>query len=255
MSSWQLLADDVNLVSDFLAEREAGGLAAGVDGVVLLGGSVLAAAELAFQAMRDGVARTLVIVGGIGHATPFLYDAVAAHPRYRDVPTAGRSEAEILAEIAIRHWQLAGVPTILETRSTNCGENAVECRRVLAAAGLRPAVLALVQDPTMQRRTHATFRCVWDAAGDDARLVSAPPFVPRVAATDDGVHFADEAHAAWPMPRFLSLLLGEIPRLRDDEAGYGPRGRGFLVHVAIPDDVLRAHARLAAQVGAAVPAR
>lgn len=249
------LADDVNLVSEFLAERDADGIPAAVDGVVLLGGSVLAAADLAFQAMRDGLGRTLVIAGGIGHATPFLYDAVAAHPRYRDVATAGRTEAAILAEIAVRHWQLGAVPTIVETRSTNCGENAAECRRVLDEAGLRPALLALVQDPTMQRRTHASFRRVWEAAGDGARFVNAPPFVPRVIAAGGGVRFADDAHAAWPMPRFLSLLLGEIPRLRDDESGYGPRGRGFVVHVDIPDDVLHAHARLAVQVGSAVPGR
>ena len=31
--------------------------------------------------------------------------------------------------------------------------------------------------------------------------------------------------------------MGEIQRLRDDENGYGPRGKGFLGHVDIPDEV------------------
>ena len=39
------------------------------------------------------------------------------------------------------------------------------------------------------------------------------------------------------MERYLTLLLGEIPRLRDDENGYGPRGKGFLAHVDIPEEV------------------
>ena len=39
---------------------------------------------------------------------------------------------------------------------------------------------------------------------------------------------------------------GEVPRLRDDEQGYGPRGRGFIAHVDVPDDVEAAHASLLA---------
>ena len=45
--------------------------------------------------------------------------------------------------------------------------------------------------------------------------------------------------------RLLSLALGEIPRLRDDENGYGPRGRGFIAHVDIPEAVEAAWRRLA----------
>jgi len=33
------------------------------------------------------------------------------------------------------------------------------------------------------------------------------------------------------------LLLGELPRLRDDINGYGPLGRDFIVHVDIPAEV------------------
>jgi hypothetical protein len=42
------------------------------------------------------------------------------------------------------------------------------------------------------------------------------------------------------MNGFLDLLMGEIPRLRDDERGYGPNGLGLIGHVNIPDDVLAA---------------
>lgn len=30
---------------------------------------------------------------------------------------------------------------------------------------------------------------------------------------------------------------GEIPRLRDDVNGYGPKGKKFIAHVNIPDKV------------------
>lgn len=41
----------------------------------------------------------------------------------------------------------------------------------------------------------------------------------------------------WDMVRYFNLLIGEIPRLSDDENGYGPNGKGFIAHVEIPIDV------------------
>jgi hypothetical protein len=52
------------------------------------------------------------------------------------------------------------------------------------------------------------------------------------------------------MNRFLGLILGEIARLRDDEMGYGPRGKGFIGHVDVPDAVLDAYSRLEKSVQA-----
>jgi hypothetical protein len=53
-----------------------------------------------------------------------------------------------------------------------------------------------------------------------------------------------DSAALWDTRRFFDLLMGEIPRLRDDENGYGPRGRNFIVHVDIPEEVEIAWARL-----------
>lgn len=44
----------------------------------------------------------------------------------------------------------------------------------------------------------------------------------------------------WDVDRYRALLMGEVPRLRDDEEGYGPRGAGFIAHVDVPDEVERA---------------
>ncbi|WP_426785028.1 hypothetical protein ACP3TB_12950 [Rahnella variigena] len=46
------------------------------------------------------------------------------------------------------------------------------------------------------------------------------------------------------MPRFVSLLLGEIPRLRNAPGGYGPRGAGFIAKVDIPAEIEEIYARL-----------
>ncbi|WEQ52803.1 hypothetical protein LV478_04460 [Komagataeibacter oboediens] len=43
----------------------------------------------------------------------------------------------------------------------------------------------------------------------------------------------EEDHPA-SLERFISLVMGEIPRLRDDENGYGPKGKGFIPHIEIP---------------------
>ena len=50
----------------------------------------------------------------------------------------------------------------------------------------------------------------------------------------------------WDMERYISLLLGEIPRLRDDSDGYGPNGKNYLAHIDIPDSVTEAFENLTA---------
>ena len=44
----------------------------------------------------------------------------------------------------------------------------------------------------------------------------------------------------WDIERYISLIMGEIPRLTDNENGYGPRGKGYLAHEDIPPDVRKA---------------
>ena len=44
----------------------------------------------------------------------------------------------------------------------------------------------------------------------------------------------------WDIDRYITLLMGEIPRLADDEDGYGPKGAGYIAHIDIPEDVKNA---------------
>ena len=53
----------------------------------------------------------------------------------------------------------------------------------------------------------------------------------------------------WEMERYLALLMGEIPRLLDDENGYGPRGKDFIAHVDMPKEVLAAYQELETLLG------
>lgn len=63
--------------------------------------------------------------------------------------------------------------------------------------------------------------------------------------SENATHGIAEQQGVWDLDRYLSLLLGEIPRLRDGPSGYGPRGKGFIEHVDIPPEVEEAHAWLA----------
>ena len=89
----------------------------------------------------------------------------------------------------------------------------------------------------MQRRTDASFRQAW---ADTAcpTILNWPVQVPRLGYRNDRIDYLQSPNSRkWTPERFLSLLTGEIQRLTDDENGYGPRGRGFLPHVDIPEDV------------------
>jgi len=226
-----------------------------VELLIVLGNSVPFITEQAAWACRSGVAERLMIAGGIGHATPHLVGALARHPVYGSIPTNGRSEAEMLRDIVVRFAGLREEDIILETLSTNCGNNASFALRTLRSQRLpMPRSILLMQDPTMQRRTDASFRKAWSDAGETAAFVNFAAFVPELAAVPgapDGIAIravgaADVAErlggagSPWELERYRSLVMGEVPRLRDDEYGYGPRGRGYIVHVDVPADVLAA---------------
>lgn len=90
--------------------------------------------------------------------------------------------------------------------------------------------------------------------GDEVIFEACPTFVPRVTELRGQLWFEERADITegelWDMDRFLGLILGEIVRLKDDETGYGPRGKGFIGHVDMPGVVLEAYARLEKSVHA-----
>jgi len=231
---------DLGTLATWLARRDEPGPDAPADVVVLCGSAVLASVAVVADAWHRGAAAAVLATGGVGHSTPHLADAVARHPRYRDVATAGRSEAAVLADLLRTHHGLPGRAISLEEASTNCGENAEFSVALLRRSPSRVRSVLLVQDPTMQRRTHASFERSL-GAGFPTSLRSHAPFVPVVAG--DAVRDPD-GQVAWTRARFTSLVLGEVRRLHDDEHGYGPRGAGFIGHVDVPAEVLAAARRL-----------
>lgn len=238
-----LAYDDLTVVGAFLARRDEPRLTRDhpADVLVLCGSAVLQSLTVAATALHEGSAARILVTGGIGHSTAYLRAAVAGHPEYRDTHTAGLSEAAVIADILRRHLDVSADLLRTEQESTNCGQNAELSLRLLAAEAERTRSVVIVQDPTMQRRTHAAFERWRGVDGPEIR--SHAPFVPVV-----GEYGAGETadHAVWTLDRFRALALGEISRLTDDEHGHGPRGERFIVHVDIPDDVVAAYQRLRA---------
>lgn len=226
-----------NLLGEWLAQSES--VEGDIDLVVLAGNAVIPSIEAActLAAANDC---PLLISGGIGHSTTFLYAAIARHPRYNTLQTTGRAEAEILAMIARQFRDIPVERILIESKSTNCGENARFTRQMLEVTGLAPANIVVVQDPTMQRRTMATFAHEFASDNTSRRWLSYPGIVPQLYNSEHGLALVEEEKGLWPVERYLSLVLGEIPRLRDDAQGYGPNGKGFITHVNIPAEVEQA---------------
>ncbi|WP_244175138.1 YdcF family protein [Pantoea conspicua] len=237
--------DDINLIANWLAlDQLSAQDEIHADLLILAGHAVLPNIEGAV-ALAKTSGLPLLISGGVGHATPLLAGAMAAHPLYRQIDTLGKSEAQMLAAIARTFADLPDDRLLLEGESRNCGENAAFSQRLLESRGIRPQQVILIQDPLLQRRTDATFRWQWRDRPVAPRFISWPVFVPQLTAEAGQLRITGAApQGLWSLERFMSLLMGEVQRLRNDEQGYGPRGKGFLAEVTLPDEIEAAWQRL-----------
>ena len=194
------------------------------DCMVLFGGSILAGGDVLADAMKAGVAKKYIIVGGAGHTTQTLREKMRA--AFPDIDTAGRSEAEIFNAYLQHRYGLCA--DYLETESTNCGNNITNMLKLMDENGIHAETIILAQDATMQRRMAAGLRL----HRPDMRIINYATYQARVA---DDLSFTEDIWGMWNLDRYVELLLGEIPRLRDD--GYGPGGKGYIAHEDIPAKV------------------
>ena len=98
----------------------------------------------------------------------------------------------------------------------------------------------------MQRRMDAGLR---KFAEDDLLIINYASYRAFVTAESGELAYSERIQGMWDMDRYVNLLMGEIPRLKDDENGYGPNGKDFIAHVDIPGTVLEAFDRLKSVYG------
>lgn len=71
----------------------------------------------------------------------------------------------------------------------------------------------------------------------------------EVVAQGSQLTYREAIPGMWTVDRYVNLLMGEIPRLTDNDAGYGPNGKNYIAHDDIPPEVRAAFERLQAVYG------
>ena len=253
MSAIQQSVQLFNTLIEYLAKRDLDNLSKAhlqqkyaiedVELVILLGNSSLFVAERAALSYQAGLTKKILVCGGKGHSTPFLYENVKKHPLYSIIRTDDQSEAELFKRILTDFYKIPKDDLLIEKESTNCGANAQEAYQLLKGKGILPKNILLMQDPVLQRRSQASFEKVFQ---DEAvQFISYASFVPYLIPEGDKLAFKEKvAEEFCDLDRFISLVMGEIPRLQNDENGYGPKGKNFIIPVEIPETVLQAYRQL-----------
>ena len=234
------VAENINILANFLGIRDIKELnqealfnrygVHQVDVMVLFGGSILAGGDVLAKAIQNSVAKKYVIVGGAGHTTDTLRQRV--HLEYPDIKTTNLSEAEIFQEYL--KYVYGCKADYLETKSTNCGNNITYLLDLLEENHISFKSIILSQDASMQKRMAAGLK---KYVNDDVTIINYASYCARVLNQKGKFVFEENIHGMWTIERYVNLLMGEIPRLSDDENGYGPSGKNYIVHVDIPENV------------------
>jgi uncharacterized SAM-binding protein YcdF (DUF218 family) len=177
---------------------------AAADCILILGSNDIRVAEYAVTLFLGRLAPLIVFSGGYGNFT-------------MEWPL---TEAETFRAIAIER----GVPEtsiLVETESTNTGENIAFTRQLLARNGLDPNTFILVQKPFMERRTFATFAKSWP---EKEFIVTSPP-IPFKSYPNDTITMDDLIH----------MMVGDLQRIIVYPA------KGFQIYQDVPAEVLEAY--------------
>jgi uncharacterized SAM-binding protein YcdF (DUF218 family) len=182
------------------------------DAILVLCSYDTSVAERGARLYLEGWSPLLIFSGGLGAITKNLWS---------------EPEAELFASVARR----MGVPAeriLVESRSTNTGENVRFTRRLLAERGLDPASFILVQKPYMERRAFATFKRYWP---EKRAVVTSPQF-----AFDE--YLKNHSNGALSEDEIVGIMVGDLQRIR-----LYPE-KGFQIPQEIPGDVWAAYEEL-----------
>ena len=243
----QRIADCINILGRFCGKRDIPYLTAEelkreynisqVDVMVLFGGSIMCGGDVLASAIKNNIAKKYIIVGGAGHTTETL--RIKINKEFPSIETKGLSEAKIFANYLRYKYGLEA--DYLECNSTNCGNNITFLLDLLKQNNISFNSIILAQDATMQHRMEAGLR---KYINYNILIVNYAVYSAKVIIKNSELVFEDRILGMWDMDRYITLLMGEIPRLLDNDDGYGPRGKDFIDHVDIPNEVGKAFLEL-----------
>jgi len=248
------IAENINLLSDFLGKRDIDTLSSKAleekyqisqaDLLILFGGSIAYGCDVVGQAISNKIAHNFMIVGGEGHTTESLRRAI--HHADPEIVTTGKMEADMMSEYIKRKYDIDDM--LIERNSTNCGNNITYALDVIKENNLAPNNMIIVQDATMQCRMDAGFRKYLQDS--KIEVINFASYKVKVEVKDEKLVIEPSTiWGMWEIERYISLLMGEIPRLLDDTNGYGPNGKNYIAHVDIPMHVLKAFEDLKVEYG------
>ena len=233
------LAEQINILADFCGVRDIDELSSEVlsrkynfaqaDIMVLFGGSIIAGGDVFAEAIKNQIAKKYIIVGGAGHTTETLRRKMSEI--YLNIDTTNMSEAELFNEYIFKRYNLRA--DYLECSSTNCGNNITYLLDLIDREKINCRSMILTQDATMQRRMSAGLKKYCP----EILAINFAAYRAKVVNDNSEFTYDTEILGMWNIERYVSLLLGEIPRLTDDINGYGPKGKDFIAHVDIPQKV------------------
>ncbi|EPT9252370.1 MULTISPECIES: YdcF family protein [Vibrio] len=172
-------------------------------------------AEHAAKLYHQKLAPLIVFSGGQGRFTDGLFE---------------KSEAETFAEIA----KLSGVPSeaiLLETESTNSGENVRFTEQRLKEEGKQCSSFILVQKPFMERRAIATFEKQWQSPYTQLQVSSA------------ALPFFEYINEDMPLMMVLEALIEDFSRVKSYPE------KGFQTEQNIPQQVESSYQALLERFG------
>lgn len=242
-------ADYINILSKFCGKRDIDFLSKEelhnkyninkVDVMVLFGGSIVCGGDVLAEAMKNDIAYKYIIVGGAGHTTDSLRNKMKKELNNIDI--SNLTEAEIFNHyINIKYGLNAD---LLELKSTNCGNNITYLLELLKENNINFKSIIIAQDSSMQYRMEAVLR----KHIQNVLIINYAVYKAKVIYKDNQLIYENDILGMWNIERYINLLMGEIQRLNDDINGYGPKGKDFIIHIDIPEEVMNAFLELKKQ--------
>lgn len=241
------IVEHINLLGNFCGKRDVPTLEKEelkkkydidkADVMVLFGGSIICGGDVLGNAMKNDIANKYIIVGGAGHTTNVLRKEISSY--LPNVDTTNLTEAEIFNDYLKEKYNLEA--DLLECNSTNCGNNITYLLDLLKENAIDFNSIILVQDATMQCRMDAGLR---KYVPNDIKIINFAAYSTEVTFKNNELIYENNILGMWDMNHYITLLMGEIPRLSDNIDGYGPKGKDFIAHVDIPNDVNQAFLKL-----------
>ncbi len=178
------------------------------DCIIVLGSNDIRVAERGSQLFLNDFAPLIVFSGGFGRLSNKNWT---------------KSEAETFADVALK----IGIPSdkiIIESKSTNTGENIRYSLKLLSEKSLIPKKVLLITIPYMERRAYATFKILFP----EIKVITASP----------NNSYDNHPNEAISKEEMINAIVGDTQRIK-----LYPE-RGFMINQEIPDGVWKAFEEL-----------